>query len=167
MNKIRVIEQSVACQSIGAWSLVPPNTGTVVVAVIDTGIDYTHPDLIANLDTADGWNFITNTSNARDDFFHGTHCAGTIGGVGNNGVGVAGVCWQVTIVPLKFLDSSGSGTTPGRVFKGRKMPGRLGGGLVTVKSLIVVQVIPEKNLLLLKGAVPGKSGNLLLIRKSA
>jgi large subunit ribosomal protein L3 len=63
--------------------------------------------------------------------------------------------------------SSGAGTTPGRVFKGRKMPGRLGGGMVTVKSLIVVQVIPEKNLLLLKGAVPGKSGNLILIRKSA
>lgn len=61
--------------------------------------------------------------------------------------------------------SSGSGTTPGRVFKGRKMPGRLGGGMVTVKSLTVVQVIPEKNLLLLKGAVPGKAGNLVLVRK--
>ncbi len=61
--------------------------------------------------------------------------------------------------------SSGSGTTPGRVFKGRKMPGRLGGGLVTVKSLTVMQVIPEKNLILLKGAVPGKAGNLVIIRK--
>ncbi|MDD5593280.1 MAG: 50S ribosomal protein L3 [Candidatus Margulisbacteria bacterium] len=62
--------------------------------------------------------------------------------------------------------SSGSGTTPGRVFKGRKMPGRLGGGMITVKSLIVVSVISEKNLLLLKGAVPGKNGNLVLVRKS-
>jgi large subunit ribosomal protein L3 len=62
--------------------------------------------------------------------------------------------------------SSGSGTTPGRVFRGRKMPGRLGGGLVTVKSVKVVQVIAEKNLILLKGAVPGKNGNLLIIRKS-
>ncbi len=61
--------------------------------------------------------------------------------------------------------SSGSGTTPGRVFKGRKMPGRLGGGMITAKSLTVLQVIPEKNLLLLKGAVPGKAGNLVIIRK--
>jgi large subunit ribosomal protein L3 len=61
--------------------------------------------------------------------------------------------------------SIGSGTTPGRVWKGRKMPGRLGGGMVTEKSLLVVQVIPEKNLLLLKGSVPGKKGNLVLIRK--
>ena len=61
--------------------------------------------------------------------------------------------------------SSGSGTTPGRVFKGRKMPGRLGGGMITAKSLTVLQVIPEKNLLLLKGAVPGKAGNLVIVRK--
>lgn len=61
--------------------------------------------------------------------------------------------------------SSGSGTTPGRVFKGRKMPGRLGGGMATVKSLTVLQVVPEKNLLLLKGSVPGKAGNLVIIRK--
>ena len=61
--------------------------------------------------------------------------------------------------------SSGSGTTPGRVFKGRKMPGRLGGGMVTSKSLTVIRVIPEKNLILLRGAVPGKSGNLIIIRK--
>ena len=62
--------------------------------------------------------------------------------------------------------SSGSGTTPGRVFRGRKMPGRLGGGMITAKSVKVVQVIPEKNLILLKGAVPGKSGNLVVIRKT-
>lgn len=63
--------------------------------------------------------------------------------------------------------SIGSGTTPGRVWKGKKMPGRLGGGMVTEKSLLVVQVIPEKNLLLLRGSVPGKKGNLVLIRKSS
>lgn len=62
--------------------------------------------------------------------------------------------------------SSGSGTTPGRVWKGRHMPGRLGGGTVTSKSLRVVQVIPEKNLILLTGAVPGKRGNFVLIRKA-
>jgi large subunit ribosomal protein L3 len=62
--------------------------------------------------------------------------------------------------------SISSGTTPGRVRKGKKMPGRMGGGMVTNRSLKVVQVIPERNLLLLKGSVPGKSGNLVLIRKA-
>lgn len=61
--------------------------------------------------------------------------------------------------------SSGAGTTPGRVYRGRKMPGRLGGGRVTEKRLEVIQVIAEKNLLLLKGPVPGKPGNLILITK--
>jgi large subunit ribosomal protein L3 len=61
--------------------------------------------------------------------------------------------------------SSGSGTTPGRVWKGRHMPGRLGGGTATSKGLRVVQVIAEKNLILLSGAVPGKRGNSVLIRK--
>jgi large subunit ribosomal protein L3 len=61
--------------------------------------------------------------------------------------------------------SSGSGTTPGRVFRGRKMPGRLGGGMVTQKSLMVIQVMPEKNLILLRGAVPGKNGNLVIISR--
>jgi len=61
--------------------------------------------------------------------------------------------------------SIGSGATPGRVWKGRNMPGRMGGGLATVKNLKVVQVVPEKNLILLYGSVPGKRGNLILIRK--
>jgi len=62
--------------------------------------------------------------------------------------------------------SIGSGTTPGRVWKGRHMPGRLGGGMVSVKNLKVVQVIPEKNLLLIYGPVPGKNGNLVMVRKA-
>lgn len=61
--------------------------------------------------------------------------------------------------------SIGSGTTPGRVWKGRKMPGRLGGGQVTARNLSVVQVMPEKNLLLLKGSVPGKKGNRVIINR--
>jgi large subunit ribosomal protein L3 len=65
----------------------------------------------------------------------------------------------------RLVGSASSGTTPGRVWKGRKMPGRLGGGQVTQKSLTVIQVIPEKNLILLRGAVPGKKGNYVLIRK--
>ena len=92
-----------------AWSLSTGNTG-VKVAVIDTGVDATHPDLAANIDTANGWNFITNTNNPADDNGHGTHVSGTIAARGNNSIGVAGVTWNCKIVPLKFLNAAGSGT---------------------------------------------------------
>lgn len=62
--------------------------------------------------------------------------------------------------------SIGGGTTPGRVYKGKGMPGRMGGARVTVKSRKVVSVDAEKNIILLSGAVPGKKGNLLEIRKT-
>jgi thermitase len=81
----------------------------VKVAVIDTGVDYTHPDLKDNVDASLGYNFVANTPDAKDDHSHGSHCSGTIGGIGNNGVGVAGVNWNVTIIPIKFLDANGSG----------------------------------------------------------
>jgi large subunit ribosomal protein L3 len=63
--------------------------------------------------------------------------------------------------------SIGAGTTPGRVWKGRKMPGHMGAVKVTVPSLRVVRVDAEKNLVLLSGSVPGKRGNLLMIRRTA
>ena len=113
-----------------AWS---QTTGSrsVVVAVIDTGVDYKHPDLAQNIyvnpgeipgngidddhngfvDDVHGWDFVNNDNDPMDDHFHGTHCAGIIGAVGNNGVGTAGVNWQVSIMPLKFLSAAGSGTT--------------------------------------------------------
>ena len=59
--------------------------------------------------------------------------------------------------------SIGAGTTPGRVYPGKKMAGRLGGKRVTIGKLTIVRVDPERNLLLLKGAVPGKPGSLLSI----
>ena len=102
-----------------------------VVAVVDTGLDYNHPDLADNVWAAPeggvtvtvggvtvscaagthGFNAITKTCNPLDDNGHGTHVSGTIGAVGTNGVGVAGVNWTANIMGLKFLNSRGSGTT--------------------------------------------------------
>ena len=95
--------------ALKAWDI---TTGShaVRIAVIDTGIDYTHPDLIGNVDSEHGFNFVNNTKDAMDDHGHGTHCAGTIGAIHNNKIGVAGVMSDVTIIPIKFLDSSGSGS---------------------------------------------------------
>ncbi len=111
-----------------AWDFATGDT-QVVVAVIDTGIDYTHPDLAGNIwsNTAEsangldndgngytndvrGWNFAADNNNPMDGNSHGTHCAGTIGAIGNNDIGVAGINWRCKIMALKFLDDSGSGT---------------------------------------------------------
>jgi subtilisin family serine protease len=103
---------------------------TVVVGVVDTGIDYRHQDLAANMwinpgelpgngidddangvvDDVHGMNAITNGGDPLDDNGHGSHVAGTIGAVGNNGVGVTGVAWRVRLMGLKFLSASGSGS---------------------------------------------------------
>lgn len=116
--------------AVEAWEASRGSTN-VIVGVIDTGIDYNHPDLAANMwvnageipnngidddgngyvDDARGWDFVGNDKDPMDDHYHGTHCAGTIGAVGNNGIGVAGVCHQVKLMALKFLSSNGSGTT--------------------------------------------------------
>jgi subtilisin family serine protease len=64
----------------------------------------------AHVDDLVGWNFVNNTNNPFDDNGHGTHTAGTIGAMGNNATGVVGVNWNVQIMPVKFLDSSGNGT---------------------------------------------------------
>ena len=113
-----------------AWN-VSTGTGMSIVAVLDSGIDYNHPDLASNiwtnsgeiagngidddgngyLDDIRGWDFVNNDNNPMDDNSHGTHVAGTIGAVGNNGIGVAGVAWNVQLMALKFLDSTGSGST--------------------------------------------------------
>jgi subtilisin family serine protease len=104
-----------------AWS-VTTGSSSVVVGVVDTGIDYTHPDLAANVWSnpggiggcaagTHGYNAITRTCDPRDDNNHGSHVSGTIGAVGNNGIGVAGVNWTVRLMGLKFLDANGSGST--------------------------------------------------------
>lgn len=96
-----------------AWDLTT-GSSTVVVAVIDTGVDYNHQDLTANIlrDSSNkvvGYDYANTDDDPMDDHGHGTHVSGTIGAVGNNGIGVAGVCWNVKIMPLKFLSAGGSG----------------------------------------------------------
>ena len=93
------------------------DSSAVVVAVVDTGVMYDHPDLAANAwsngdGTIHGYTCMNGTCTAGgyDDHGHGTHVAGTIGAVGNNGVGMAGINWKVRILPVKFLNSSGSGS---------------------------------------------------------
>src|SRR5207249_1781320 len=96
----------------------------VVVAIIDTGIDFTHPDLQANIwtdptnSTVHGYTCIGGSCvpGGSDDFGHGTHVAGTIGAVANNDMGIAGINWQVQLLSLKFLDANGSGFTSDAVF---------------------------------------------------
>ena len=119
-------------QASVAWAANKTDCSSVVVGIIDEGYMYTHADLAANayknpgetagngrdddgnglVDDVYGWDFDGNNSSvfdgAADD--HGTHVAGTIGGVGGNGVGVAGVCWNVKLMSAKFLGSRG-GTT--------------------------------------------------------
>ncbi|MCB1921618.1 MAG: S8 family serine peptidase [Candidatus Competibacteraceae bacterium] len=96
---------------------VQTNSSSVVVAVIDTGVDYSHPDLAANIwsdtDGSHGYDFVNNDNDPMDDNRHGTHCAGTIGAVGNNGIGVVGVNWNAKIMALKVLGSNGSGSSSG------------------------------------------------------
>lgn len=81
----------------------------VKVAVVDTGVDLNHPDLKGNL--LDGTNIITEGALPQDDVGHGTHVAGIISALVNNGEGVAGMSWFNPILPVKVLDSSGAGST--------------------------------------------------------
>ncbi len=82
-------------------------SASVIVAVLDTGVDATQPDLAVR--TVAGYNFIANNTNTADDNFHGTFVAGIIGAAANNGTGIAGVCWTCAIMPVKVLDATGSG----------------------------------------------------------
>ena len=126
---------------------------SIVVGIMDSGIDWKHPDLVENvwqnlaedidgdgtvlfwngsswefdpddengidddgngyIDDFIGWDFVNNDNDPSDDHFsgHGTHISGIIGAKGNNGIGVSGVAWNVSLMALKFLDSNGLGYT--------------------------------------------------------
>jgi subtilisin family serine protease/uncharacterized protein YkwD len=80
---------------------------SVTIAILDTGVDLDHSEFSGRLTT--GWDFANGDSNPDDDHGHGTHVAGIAAAAGNNGAGVAGVAWNVRIMPIKVLDSQGSG----------------------------------------------------------
>jgi subtilisin family serine protease len=85
---------------------------SISIAVIDTGIDYTHPDLVGNLwrnGAEIGYDFVNSLPNPWDDGGHGTHVAGIAAAVGGNGIGISGQCPRCSLMALKALDSRGAG----------------------------------------------------------
>ena len=117
-----------------AWDLFTGDPN-LKIGVIDTGIDWSHPDLAANIwtnpgeiagngidddhngyvDDIHGYDVVSHDGDPMDDHGHGTHCSGTIAGVGDNGVGVVGVNWHLKLVGIKFLNAGGGGTTAGAI----------------------------------------------------
>lgn len=113
-----------------AWDITT-DASDVLVGVIDTGVDRAHPDLSANMwtnpleiagngidddnngfiDDVNGWDFYQNDNDPTDGGSHGTHCAGTIGAAGGNGTGVVGVCWDASMVGIRFLGPAGGSTS--------------------------------------------------------
>ena len=85
----------------------------VSVAIIDSGADLNHPDLSAKLNTSDDYDFVNDDTSADDDQGHGTHVAGIAAAATDNAHGIAGLGWDVSILPLKILDENGYGDTYG------------------------------------------------------
>lgn len=114
--------------AVDAWKR-STGSSNVIVAILDSGIDWNHPDLddriwsnpneIADnsldddqngyIDDVRGWDFVTNDNDPMDDHGHGTNVAGIVGAEGNNGIGVAGVDWNCRLMACKNLDATNSG----------------------------------------------------------
>jgi len=111
----------------GAWAKTTGAASTII-AVVDSGIDFTHPDLVSNervnpneqpngidddadgyVDDLNGWDYVTDTGTITDGQGHGTAVAGIIAATGNNGIGITGVMWQASLMSLRVLDSTGTG----------------------------------------------------------
>lgn len=156
-------------QAARAWNVSTGNRD-VVVAVIDTGVDYYHPDLAENIwvnrgeipgngmdddgngyiDDVHGFDFISNDGDPMDDHVHGTHVAGTIGAVGNNRRGIAGICWEVGLMAVKAFDETGDGDLEGiveaiqySVANGARLINGSWGG--STRSKIMEEAIAEAN----------------------
>jgi thermitase len=178
-----------------AWNI---STGSknIVVAVIDTGIDYNHEDLKENMwinegetgldengnpkatngidddgngfvDDVMGWDFANNDNDPYDDQSHGTHCAGTIGAEGNNGIGVAGVTWNVSLMPIKFLTGTGSGSLEDAIKsieyaiinKAQIMSNSWGGGGFSQALFDVIKEAERHNILFVAAAGNSSTNN--------
>jgi subtilisin family serine protease len=96
-------------RKIGMEAVWDVTTGSpsIIVAVLDTGVDAGHPDLAGNV--LPGYDFVNDDPDASDDSSHGTYIAGVIAAIGNNGEGVAGMAWRTKILPVKVLDRQGLG----------------------------------------------------------
>ena len=122
-------------QAQPAWLQFGGGNGSVVLADIDTGVNYNHPDLAPNIwqnpgeipgngiddddngyiDDVHGIDTVNHDSDPMDDYGHGTHTSGTMAAAGNNGAGVTGVSWNAKIIVCKFLDQNGSGEDSGAI----------------------------------------------------
>jgi len=120
--------------AVAAWDFTT-GSSDVVVAVLDTGVDYNHPDLAANMwrntvdcnqdgvdddgngyiDDCHGIDAFNFDNDPMDDFDHGTHVAGIIGAAGDNGAGITGLNWSVKILPCKFMNENGGGYISGAI----------------------------------------------------
>ncbi|NUM88010.1 MAG: S8 family serine peptidase [Bdellovibrionales bacterium] len=158
-----------------AWEI-SKGKPTVVVAVIDTGVDFTHPDLAhaawvnekeasgragvdddgnGYVDDVNGWDFLSNKPASIDDHGHGTHVAGVIAAQGDNGQGTAGVAWNVKIMALKFLGANGGGSLS-EAIKAIQYASRMG-AVITNNSWG-----SGENSKILRDVIEGASGSLFV-----
>ncbi len=168
-----------------AWDLTTGNS-SIIVAVIDSGVAYDHPDLAANIwtnddpagggdqdgngfvDDTNGWDFVANDNAPLDANEHGTHVAGTIGARGNNALGVTGVNWQASIMPLRAGNASGSLTDAAIIDAivyacangARVVNGSFGGGGFSQATLNAIDSVACANTLFVFAAGNGGSDGI-------